>query len=444
MKKNVLTLTAAIVFVWQTMSFASSSVDALIQKLEDKGILTTQEATQIKGQIASDENESMQKSFKSQIPDWVSGLKISGDFRVRDQVNRRKVPGTTNLTQNRGRFRARLNLEDQINDKVKVGITLATEGGKDAGTLANNRSNNVTFGGNGGTNSGSFTKPYVAIDKAWAKYTPNNYITVTAGKMANPIWEPASLLWDPDITPEGGVIQLEKKFNEYATGFSTNAFFILKDALSATTRTDPYMFVTQDGIKGNLTDKIYYKLAGTAYITKDDNHQFLDNRAAGNTINPLSVNQYKYSYNAFAGALDLGINDPFGDMLPSPIYIPQVGVFGEYESNPDPAHNNSAWMMGGYIGNSAINGWGTWSIKSFYKVLQADSWLDALPSDDFYSGNTDTKGWQTELDLGLAKNVWFVMSYYRTDIYKPISTLGNSFSKSAPENLFQMDLNFKF
>ena len=41
------------VFAWQGMSFASSSVDALIQKLEDKGILTDQDANQLKGEISS-------------------------------------------------------------------------------------------------------------------------------------------------------------------------------------------------------------------------------------------------------------------------------------------------------------------------------------------------------------------------------------------------------
>ncbi len=451
MKKIVLTLTAAMIFAWQGLSFASSSVDALIQKLEDKGILTKQEATQIKGQISNDENESMQKSFKSQIPDWVSGLKISGDFRVRDQVNRRKVPGTTNLTQNRGRFRARLNFEDQINDKVKVGATLATEGGKDAGTLANSRSNNVTFGGNGGTNSGTFAKPYVAIDKAWAQYTPNQYLTLTAGKFVNPIWEPASLLWDPDITPEGGVIQLSKKLNDYVTPFSTNAFYILKDVNTTTTRTDPYMFITQEGIKGNLTDKIYYKAAGTGYLISNPSLVLLDNRSIGNTLSSTGT-QYNTDFTPISVALDLGINDPFGDKLPSPVYIPQMGVFGEYVRNTHLSHQSSAWMMGGYMGNSAINGWGTWKISSFYKVLQADSWLDALPSDDFYSGDTNTKGWQTELDIGLAKNVWFVMTYYHTDVYKAInpysvysSSASTVFSQSkAPENLFQMYLNFKF
>ena len=63
MKKIVLTFTAAMVFSWQGLSFASSSVDALIQKLEDKGILTDQEANQIKGEIASNEQTSQANNF---------------------------------------------------------------------------------------------------------------------------------------------------------------------------------------------------------------------------------------------------------------------------------------------------------------------------------------------------------------------------------------------
>jgi hypothetical protein len=450
MKKIVLILTAATIFVWQGMSFASSSVDALIQKLEDKGILTSQDAVQLKGEIASKEQDSMQASFKNQIPDWVSGLKISGDFRLRDQIQRRKVPlaaGASNLDRNRGRFRARLNLEDQINDKVKVGLTLATEGGSDNGTLANSRSNNVTFGGNGGTNSGDFGKPYVAIDKAYVTYTPNQYITLTGGKFANPFWEPASLLFDPDLTPEGGVITLQKKLNDYITPFATNAFLVLKDASPSTAatgfRTDPYMFVSQEGIKGNLTEKLYYKVAGSYYGVSNPHRVMLDNALGVNTPSAASASFYAYDYTLVGGAMDLGINDPFGEMLPSFINIPQVGVFGQYFQNvATGVKQSSAYMMGGYMGNSAINGWGTWKIQSYYKVLERDSWLDAFPDDDFYSGDTDTKGWRSQLDVGLAKNVWFTMSYFYTDVFKHFGS--GAFSKSAPENLFQMDLNFKF
>ena len=101
------------------------------------------------------------------------------------------------------------------------------------------------------------------------------------------------------------------------------------------------------------------------------------------------------------------------------------------------------------MGNSAINGWGTWKLQSYYKALERDSWLDILPDDDFYSGDTNTRGWRSQLDIGLAKNVWFTMSYFHTNVFK-FQTVGtpttpsSAMSKSAPEDLFQWDLNFKF
>ncbi len=79
---------------------------------------------------------------------------------------------------------------------------------------------------------------------------------------------------------------------------------------------------------------------------------------------------------------------------------------------------NKAWLLGVYMGNSALNGWGTWKVSSYYKVLkEIPGWI-LFPNDDFYSGDTDTKGWQSEIDIGLAKNVWFDMLYYHTNIFK--------------------------
>ena len=139
MKKIVLTLTAVLIFGWQGISFADSAVDSLIQKLKDKGILTDQDADQLKGQITTDQ-QTQQTTFKSLLPDWLNGFKLSGDFRFRDQEQVRKIPGgpnnsssntatQQNFHQNRARIRTRLNLEDQVNDKVKVVIGLATDGG---------------------------------------------------------------------------------------------------------------------------------------------------------------------------------------------------------------------------------------------------------------------------------------------------------------------------
>ena len=463
MKKNVLVLTAAMVFAWQGSSFAGSSVDALIQKLEDKGILTTQEAAQVKGEIASDEKSSQETTFKGMLPDWVNSVKIGGDFRLRDQIERRRVANgstTSHLNRNRGRIRARLNVEDQINDKVRVIFGIATNGENSAGA-GNPRSNNVTFGGNGGA-EGSFNKPTAVINKAYAVYTPASYLTLIGGKMDNPIWEPASLLWDPNITPEGGAIQLQKKLNDYITPFSINSFFILKDAApyysgsgtapatDAQFKTDPYMFITEDGIKGNLTEKVYYKAAGSYYGVNNPNHVVLDNRpsatgASGtnntNSMTDTTSAHYTYSYYLLGGAVELGMNDPFGELLPSPLYVPQVGFFGQYFQNQDPSSQNAAWQMGGYMGSSALNGWGTWKLQTYYKVLERDSWLDAFPDQDFYSGATNTKGFRTELDVGLAKNTWLTLSWYRTNVFKSIPNLINgasndqAYSASSPEDL---------
>jgi hypothetical protein len=471
MKKIVLTLLAAMILGWQGMSFAATSVDALIQKLEDKGILTNQEASQIKDQISGDESDAMQKSFKSQIPDWVSGLKVSGDFRIRDQVNRRDVPNGTsagdNLVQNRARIRARLNFEDQVNDKLKMVVGIATGGGTA-------RSNNYTLGGasankDGVTNQDSFGKPEIILNKAYAVYTPNDMITVMGGKLDNPVWEPAnaSFFWDPDITPEGGAIQIQKKLNDYVTPWVQEVVFDLHNqtptAVNGSTisvKTDPYMMLTQGGLKGNLTEKVYYKAAVSWYDINNPSHLVYGESVNTNSQvwNPLGYSVLKYNFNdVIVEGADIGINDPFGDMLPTPIYIPQVGVFGDFASNQASGDKqNKAWEAGAYMGSSALNGWGTWKIQSYYKVLERDSWLDILPDDDFYSGDTNTKGWRSEIDIGLAKNVWFTMSYFHTNVFKDLTNLGAAtasatngpvsatMSKSAPEDLFQMDLNMKF
>src|SRR5208337_4628064 len=64
---------------------AQSSVDALLNKLEQKGVLTVDEARELKSENATnsvaDFNSAMNSRFP--MPDWVTGYKLSGDFRGR-------------------------------------------------------------------------------------------------------------------------------------------------------------------------------------------------------------------------------------------------------------------------------------------------------------------------------------------------------------------------
>src|SRR5690349_21187586 len=59
----------------------AQSVDALLDKLVDKGVLTVKEAGELREE--SDKDFTKAYSAKSGMPDWVTALKFNGDFRGR-------------------------------------------------------------------------------------------------------------------------------------------------------------------------------------------------------------------------------------------------------------------------------------------------------------------------------------------------------------------------
>ena len=185
-----------------------------------------------------------------------------------------------------------------------------------------------------------------------------------------------------------------------------------------------------------LGEKVDVKLTGMFNGADNIDKTTLSNRptSPSNTANTTNgAGQYMYHYSQPVAALEVGFNDPFGENFP--VYIPRLGFFGEYTENPAPENKNVAWMAGGYMGNAKVNGWKTWKITSAYKELGADAWLDAFPDSDFYGGATDTKGYESILEFGLAKNVSFVVDYYRTERIKASKT---------QESVLQTDINFKF
>src|SRR5262245_16905689 len=190
MKKLIALLGALVVsFSFTSYSFATATqVDALIEKLIEKDILTEEEGRELKNEIASDEKMIREEGYKQGLPTWVQDMKLKGDFRLRHEYSKRN--DSTDIERDRGRIRYRLGIETKVNDKVKVGAGIASDGG-------NPRSTNRTF-------QDTFSKSNVQLDYAYAEYTPWEYLTMQGGKMPKmPFWEPADLLWDTDITPEG-------------------------------------------------------------------------------------------------------------------------------------------------------------------------------------------------------------------------------------------------
>ena len=435
MKRWTFALTALIFLMTTGIgNAATTQVDSLIKKLIQKGILTEEEGDQLKSEVAYDEKNLRAENLKNDTPEWVQNFKFSGDFRGRVQTERRESgAGASQGERVRGRMRTRLNLEAKANDKAKVIVGIATDGGTNS--AGNNpRSGNYTYSSyNSGT---AFSKPWVVLNKAYGQYTPDDRLTLSLGKMDNPVWEPMEFLWDADITPEGGAVQYKYKLNDKVDLLALGSVFALGEFNPSTS--DPFMYVAQLGAMIKPTDRADAKVA----LTYTGYGNIKNGFTSGNTNNTNGTNLIQtgttallYDYSAPMGSVELGLNDPLGDSFP--IYIPRVGLFGEYTNNPSPNKENTAWMAGGYLGNSKINGWKTWKLTGAYKVIGKDAWLDIFPDSDFYSGATGVKGVEGILEIGLAKNMSFALDWYTT------RRIGSTVAK-APEHLIQYDFNWKF
>ncbi len=417
MRKVFLSVVAAVGLFWgvSRAEAAVTQVDSLLDALVEKGYFTEAEAREIKGDIVADEKVLREDGFKQSLPSWVTEMKLKGDFRLRYEYSNRN--DSTDIARSRGRIRYRLGIETKPNDKVKVGFGIASDGG-------NPRSTNRTF-------TDDFTKSNIILDYAYAEYVPNDLWILQGGKMPKmPFWQVSDLLWDTDITPEGGAITANVKLSDAAKVFATVAPMVLDE--SSTDVSDPYMLVAQGGIELKAGEKADAKVAGTWYYMTNLGKELLDNRSSP-TTNTVVGGRYAYHYDSIGADFEAGINNPLEDVLP--IAIPRVALIGQFIHNPDPADNNNGWLAGAYFGDKKVNGPGQWKVTGAYRYLQTDAWLDAWPDSDFYGGATDVKGFEGILEVGLAKNVTWGLDFYSSR---------RIVAAKAQEVVVQSDINFRF
>ena len=86
----------------------AQSSDALIDKLVEKGILNVNEANQLREESDKDFNKAY--SAKNGMPEWVTALKINGDFRGR--VEHFNADDSLFTSRTRFRYRARIGIHN--------------------------------------------------------------------------------------------------------------------------------------------------------------------------------------------------------------------------------------------------------------------------------------------------------------------------------------------
>lgn len=464
MKKNskyAVAAVGALAFAAMGATAQAQSVDALIDKLVQKGTLTVKEGNDLRQE--SDKDFTKAYSLKNGMPDWVSSFKFNSDFRGRFERN--YWDNSAFATRDRYRYRLRLGVTASFYDDFTVGFRLASSNqasGIGAGTGGNPVSLNTDLGG------GS-SKKLLYVDTAFASWNPIHSgdwsVTLTAGKMDNP-FALSNMLFDYDITPEGAALQSAYTINDKQTLKFNSAFFVLGEVSKATGTTlspshDPFMLGAQALWESKWTSNLESAFGVGAFAISGKQNLGIGtsqpNFSTGNTRDAAGV----YLLNNYdpivgTGAVTYRLASLPGYAGPFPIKLA-----GEYLQNPGAAANNQGYWAGVQFGKAGHKG--LWEIFYRYQRLEADAWYESFPDDDngaFYAsakipgtthlysngagffGGTNVKGHLVKATYSFTDYLNMSMTYYLNDlINKPTA---NAFGNQSAAGHFMVDMMWKF
>jgi hypothetical protein len=257
-----------------TTALAQSS-DALLNKLVEKGILTTTEAEQLKDESVT--NTASSSKFK--LGNSIKSMEFFGDFRLRYEYRSAEFgPGTTYAGDsdalNRWRYALRLGVRGDLADNFYYGLRFETS--------PNPRSPWNTFGGSSGSQApyqGPFSKANnygIFVGQAYVGWRPYDWLDVSAGRLPQPLYI-TPMVWDSDYCPEGAVEKI--KFTRGPADFFANfGQFIYQDVNPGTgsqvvgivgstpsASYNPFMLAWQGGLTYHFNTNMSAKIAPVFY-----------------------------------------------------------------------------------------------------------------------------------------------------------------------------------
>jgi hypothetical protein len=400
--------------------------DALINKLEQKGVLSADEAKELRQENQQDYNNSFTNNFDKAFgkitgtPSWVTGYKIYGDFRGRfDQQS--TTDNNHFVNRQRERFRLRFGITASIMDNMEVGFRLASgDAAQGNSNQGNPLSANSTMANNG-------TKKNIWIDTAYAKWTAINsgdwLLAATIGKMDNP-FSFTPMVFDPDYTPEGAAINGGYTINDQQAIAFTGAAFVLDEESSSTQ--DPALYGGQVLLNSKWTPKLSSSV-GVGALLIGSPHQ-LSNTAVpyqnqGNTRNGGGF--LVYNYNPIIADANATYKLDSFPLYPGAF---PVKVGGEFIDNPAVGQNNTGFWVGATLGKAGKKH--TWDLNYRYERIEADAWYDQLVDDDniaYYQnaptggtagayGGTNIKGHRMQFDYSITDALTLSLTGYINDL----------------------------
>lgn len=447
------------------LSVAQASSDALLKKLVEKKVLTQAEADELRSELKKEDAQTYDNFDKVKVANWIKEMKWSGDLRLRYEYIDNEDQSNKN-DRTRFRFRLRFGVETMLADWAKLGIRFATGGDDPVGT---NQSLQDTFS----------RKP-IAIDLAYATLTPpgTDVISVTAGKINNPIWQPSlnsPMQYDYDVTPEGIAEQVQWKFGDKKQHrVFANFQQVVLDEVGGDAN-DPYLLDFQGGGEAKIGPVKVAAAGGFSRTFNLQNMAVISANQPSTATVPSTVAQSSSANRGNAtrqpgGAgttlfyLDdftvvYGRGELTWTICPKPFLgTPSVLLFsGEYIHNLSDQYDNlsgsdqikSPGQVDGWTAQVGFGGAkkkGEWQVVYQYKYLEADSTWDAVSDSDFGLGGTDRKGHVIRAAYNLRE--WWQLGFGAT-VTEKISSRPNSGENTrgnAGSDLLraQADTLFKF
>ncbi|HRR96703.1 MAG TPA: putative porin, partial [Candidatus Ratteibacteria bacterium] len=355
MKRKVL-LAGIVCFLSFLVSSFASDVDLLIQKLVEKGILTSGEAQTIL--VETQEEVRKEEAKEREVPKWLDTMKFSGDARLRYEMED-KDP----VDRHRGRIRLRYGFETKPNENTEIGVRVAT-GSSDQ------KSTNQTL-------EDVFSSKNIWLDKAYIKYSFNKYISIFGGKFSNPFIN-TDLVWDGDITPEGIAFQTKFPVGVFING----GFFPLQE--DGGWESDPYMTGIQVGYSGKIASRDF-KIAVAYYMTEG-----IEGRTTASVVGAGSAG----TGNTIIGGNYIAEYKPIDvvfEFYPFEIQGVPVKLYADYVKNTESEFDkDTGYEIGFTVGKAKKKG--TWEFDYNYRDIERDCVPAFLNDSDFNGGGTGSKG----------------------------------------------------
>jgi hypothetical protein len=486
----------ATVLALATQTHAQSSVNALLNKLEQKGILTSDETKELKAESATDETNNLANELppsKWKLSDSIKSIGLFGDLRLRYEYRGvDNAPGAHPGTFYRERFRyaLRIGLRGDLFDDFSYGIRVETSN--------NPRSPWDTFGNNttaGSASPSDKNSSGIYLGQVFLNWHPTDWYEMSAGRMPMPLYI-TPMVWDSDINPEGAFEKFKYTFGNVDL-FADFGQFDYQDPSSATEipSSDTFLLAWQAGANVRLNKNMSAKVAPVFYTyAGNGSGNGLNSRFVGQGLNGANVgvpgssaaNLKNYNQDGINDLLILEIPAEFDFKIPhTPLGILQARLFGDfaynfqgnqrasaaYNTNPGafpgasgPVNGqNKAYQVGIGIGSAgpvygptqglvygSTSRKKTWEARFYWQHVEQYALDVNLIDSDFFEGRGNLQGFYAAFAYSLTDSIIGTIRYGHADqINNNLGTGGSNLdipgiNPIKDYNLVQMDLTWRF